>query len=110
MKTLNQLISFLIIFQLCFACNGGAGSGGVVSVGNGSSSSGTINFNGSLAKAFNTMGSFLIDSAVAQEGEINVIDISNPSNPQSLGTFDVDDETQGFSFKLPASKVSGKII
>ena len=112
MKTIQQLISFLLIFQLCFACNGGGGnSGGATQAGGGSdSSSETISVQGSFAKVFHSLGGLLVDSAIAQDGTIELLDLSNPQAPKSLGTFDVDDESKGFSLKIESSAIKGKVI
>jgi hypothetical protein len=105
MKALNKLFTYLIIFQLCFACNGGGGSGGsVVSTG----PSESVNFSGSLAKAMNTFTELLIDSAMAQ-GQLEVSDITT-GVPKSLGTYEIGDENQPFKFDLSVASVAGKLI
>jgi hypothetical protein len=112
MTSLKQFISFILIFQLCFACTGGGGSsGGVIQAGGGSdSSSETISVQGTFAKAFKSLGNMLVDSAIAQDGTIELLDLSNPQAPKSLGTFDVENESKGFSFKIKSPAIKGKVI
>jgi DNA-binding transcriptional regulator YhcF (GntR family) len=59
---------------------------------------------------FHSFGNLLINSAVANDGTINVFDITDPASPLPLGTFEVDDESQGFSFQIESSKIKGKVI
>jgi hypothetical protein len=106
MQSLKQLVSFVLIFQLCYACNGG---GGATAVSSGVTEN-LVNIKGTFAKVFHSFGNLLINSAVANDGTINVFDITDPASPQPLGTFEVDDESQGFSFQIESSKIKGKVI
>ncbi len=107
MQNLKQLISFMIIFQLCYACNGGGGSSSIVKSG---TSSTVISFQGSLASVIHSVSDAFISNAVAQDGTIEVMDLTDPNAPVSLGTFDVEDESQGYSFEIKSSKIKGKVI
>ena len=118
MDLLKRTISLILVFQLCWACNGGSGgSSGVVSGPSGSggdSGSGdgeTINIQGTIGSVFHSLSETLLSSAFAQDGQMEVFDITDPTaSPKSLGIFDVQDESSGYSIDLPADEVQGALI
>ncbi len=124
MIKIKQLISYILVIQLFVSCTGSGGSssvvsnssnsggtGGGTSGGDASGGGGTVTIEGQISQVFRGVSEFLIPSAVAEEGEITVIDITDPSDPKPIGKpFPVESEAKGYSIELPADQVVGTIL
>lgn len=106
MDLLKRTISLILVFQLCWACNGSGGASGVVSTGGSSSSSSTLTISGTIAG----ISSIIFSSAHAATGDLNIYDITNPDSPILLHTETLAGVST-FSAKLKKSDLAdGKIL
>lgn len=103
MDLLKRTISLILVFQLCWACNGASSkSSGVVNTGGASSSSTSTTISGTITGLMD----LVMASAVAQTGDIIFEDITDPDNILGIHSEKLVG-TKTFSIKLNRSGLSG---
>ncbi len=104
MNMLKRTISLILVFQLCWACNGSSSSSGVVKTG-GSSSSGASS-SMTISGTITSLMDLVMASAMAQNGDLVVQDITDPDNPVVLHSESLSG-TNTFSVTVKKSDVAG---
>jgi hypothetical protein len=134
MNTMKQLISYILVIQLCVSCTGGGKEGGPSVVNTPNKSGGTrggtsgqtggtsgntgeatdgatILIQGQISKVFRNLSDFILPSANAQDGQITAYNMTDPEHPLQIGEpVPVDSEDNGYSIELNAKEVKGAII
>lgn len=105
MNMFKQLISYILVIQLCISCNGS--NGGSSGASGGAAGGGTVTIEGSITQVIRGFSNLIISSAMAQVGDITVYDVADLETP--LGTFPVDSEEK-YSIELDADLINTAIL
>lgn len=105
MKFFSRTLSMILSFQLLWSCNGQYSIEGLQVK---SSDSNIIELNGSIAKALHQFSNLIIPSAMAQDGEMIVYDMTDPNNPQFIHSEEITGNT--YSIKIEKDKVINRVI
>ncbi|MFY7993182.1 MAG: hypothetical protein ACOVP4_07825 [Bacteriovoracaceae bacterium] len=105
MKFFGRTLSMILSFQLLWSCNGQYTIEGM-KVNSGTEN--VIELNGSIAKAFHHFSNMIIPSAMAQDGEMVVYDMTDPNDPLQIHSEEITGNT--YSIKIEKDKVINRII
>lgn len=106
MKTLSRTLAMIISLQLAVGCNGEMFAINQTTVLPGASDS--ISIEGSISRTFNTLSNLILPSAMAQDGKIQVYDITSPDEELLLHEEEI--EGTSYSVVLKRSEVDGKLL
>lgn len=100
MKSLSRTLSMILCFQLLFGCNQFNFENRPESF---------IDIRGSIASTVNRIGNLLIPSAMADDGELRIYDVTNPENPIEI-YYSQKINGEDYHVRIEREKVLGKTL